>query len=276
MHISKNPRKSPRQHASTLAILSSLIQQRKRKSKGIESPAANSTSTKSTTLPPIPEEAPVPPKAPSADYEDILVSMNQEWDSEKLCDDLELPSEEPVNFSNRLGILDVLRIYDNLRRNDDYKSNRRFISGSPVNKCGRRKKINKTGWPNRKKGLNKKDTSMKEETSSVGTANDSEEESNKTDCKNVNKDKKVVNKNCVLNRVPIQNNTKTPKSVGRTKVNNVNLQPFVKVKKLDSKVINKEDNVSLPSKRTYKRRMPASPKSPRMLRKPRGKWYKER
>lgn len=31
---SKNPRKSPRQHASTLAILSSLIQQRKRRSGG--------------------------------------------------------------------------------------------------------------------------------------------------------------------------------------------------------------------------------------------------
>ncbi|XP_045474056.1 uncharacterized protein LOC123680285 isoform X2 [Harmonia axyridis] len=281
LHVGRNPRKSPRQHASTLAILSSLIQQRKKKTK-LNEPAAlsNPTVPKSTTLPTIPEEGTVPTKAPPVDYEDILVSMNQDWDSDKLSCDLEPCPEDTIEFSHRLGILDVLKIYDDLRKKDDYKSNRRFISGSPVNKSGRRKKINKTGWPNRKKGLTKKDVNLKEETSSVGSVNDSEEEQNATDCnKDVNKLDDVVNRNCDSGRA--ESNTKTPKVKNKVKISsvtkNINLQPFVKVKKLDSRnIVNRDDNVSLPAKRTYKRRMPASPKSPRMLRKPRGRWYKER
>ncbi|XP_044753298.1 uncharacterized protein LOC123312842 isoform X2 [Coccinella septempunctata] len=280
MHVGRNPRKSPRQHASTLAILSSLIQQRKKKLKGTEPPNANPVINKSTALPVIPEECPVPTKVSPSNYEDILVSMNQEWDSEKLCDDLDLSPDDTVEFSHKLGILDVLRIYDDLRKRDDYRSNRRFISGSPVNKSGRRKKINKTGWPNRKKGLNKKDTNVKEETSSVGSVNDSEEEPNTTVCESEKKLGNDVNTDCVSNRVQVENNVKTPRSANKVKVSigskNINLQPFVKVKKLDSKLTANKEDVHVPSKKTNKRRMPASPKSPRMLRKPRGRWYKER
>jgi hypothetical protein len=59
-------------------------------------------------------------------------------------------------------------------------------------------------------------------------------------------------------------------------------QPYVRVQKLDK---NNIDNKNEPAakrsnspKRTNRgqRRMPASPKSPRMLRRPRGRWYRER
>ncbi|KAK9890616.1 hypothetical protein WA026_011979 [Henosepilachna vigintioctopunctata] len=282
MPMSRNPRKSPRQHASTLAILSSLIQQRKRRSKSGEPSSSTSvTVQKCNILAPIPEDAPIKSHK-TDDYDEILHSINQEWDFEKLTEDMDVQPEGDVEFSNKLGILDVLQLYDRLRMKDDYRNNRKFINGCPGRKPGRRK-MNKTGWPNRKKCLIRKDHGMKEESSSHGSVNDSEEEPNTTDSiKNVNKvvSNEIVNENCDLNRVQVRESVKDVKSM-KVKLSsvkkNMTMQPIVKVRKLDPEsVVTKDASAVLTPKKTYKRRMPASPKSPRMLRKPRGKWYKER
>ncbi|KAL3268382.1 hypothetical protein HHI36_007498 [Cryptolaemus montrouzieri] len=281
LSLGKNPRKSPRQHASTLAILSSLIQQRKKKSKNGEPSSTSTTIHKVNTLPPIPEE--VPMRSLRIDYDEILRSIHQDWDAESLVEDIHFESEESVEFSRNQGILDLLKKYDEMKLRDDFKSTRRFINGTPGRKPGRRK-MNKTGWPNRKKGLVRKEQNLKEESSSIGSLNDSEEEPNTTDSiKDVNKldNKEIVNGNCDLNRVQVEN-IKNLKTIDKVQLNNVKksvalLQPFVKVRKLETEsVFRKDESVVLSTKRTNKRRMPASPKSPRMLRKPRGKWYKER
>jgi len=62
--------------------------------------------------------------------------------------------------------------------------------------------------------------------------------------------------------------------------NDIQFQPIVRVQKLDNSDLTKRGEkrvqVSPSPRRSRPRRMPASPKSPRMLRRPRGGWYRER
>lgn len=253
----KNPRKSPRQHASTLAILSSLIQQRKRRSK-------NKTAEES--LPTIPEEEPgekssepnakTPQKKPKPkiDYISLAQRIDDELDAaldeDKELDELDIEPEERVPFRREpVDIKEVLRLYDEGRAKEDERSCRRFFNGTPGRKPGRRKKKNKTGWPNKNKRLSKRpDKDKEDEDSAVDSGSvdlESEEESDE----------------------PKPDQAPPANAAGEE------LQPYVCVEKLSSDRLPARQS---PKRSRRQRRMPGSPKSPRMLRRPRGRWYRER
>lgn len=310
----KNPRKSPRQHASTLAILSSLIHQRKRRSRNKALDDSNQS------LSAIPEEDVAPqqspeiqrpqPKAktplrkfkPVIDYSSVARQIDEEldtaWEDINL-EELELEAEDDcIDISkSKVDIKDILRWCEE-RSKEDVGSCRRFFNGTPGRKPGRRKKKNKTGWPNKNKRLTKKGQDKEKEEDnddstidSMSVNMDSESEACEEDMTSAEAIKKVVLGNGMqkseravsdvrkdhngdvdkVEKVDISDKVLTNKVTNRT-----DFQPYVCVQKLDSdKLLGKQ--ISIP-KRTNRRqrRMPGSPKSPRMLRKPRGRWYRER
>ncbi|XP_018563312.1 uncharacterized protein LOC108905031 isoform X2 [Anoplophora glabripennis] len=310
----KNPRKSPRQHASTLAILSSLIHQRKRRSRN------KALNDSNQSLPAIPEEDVSPQQSPQnqrslqktktplrkfkpkIDYFSMARQIDEEldnaWEDDNL-EELELEVEEnPIDIGkNKVTVNDVLRLYEEEKSKEDGKSCKRFFNGTPGRKPGRRKKKNKTGWPNKNKRLSKKGQEKEKEEEnddstidSMSVNMDSEEEACEEDANSTDSVKKVVsgkgqqNGDQALNNVKDQNGdvdrvekTDISDKVLTNKVTNrSDFQPYVCVEKLDSdKLLGKQ--IGTP-KRTNRRqrRMPGSPKSPRMLRKPRGRWYRER
>lgn len=286
---SKNPRKSPRQHASTLAILSNLIHQRKKRK---ESKSSESCPAKVVTLPTIPEEvvAQPPPKTILCDYEEILRSFDQDsTDTERIKHyDIDT-DEDPIEFRNSLSFLDVIKMFEENQTKEDYNFKKQG-KGTPGRKPGRRKKKNRTGWPNRKRiGLNKKGPSSKDGDDSTNESEPTEDsgidEPSATDRLNsVNSNKlgRVENKIEIVN---LSDCDEKVKRLGRPpkrkyKRGNPNFKRIKLNNNSDKIVSRKKDsvnNVNLSPKRTAKkRRMPGSPKSPRMLRKPRGRWYKER
>lgn len=312
----KNPRKSPRQHASTLAILSSLLYQRKRRSKTKISEESN------LNLPTIPEEnsqsntplieqeiltpkveAPtiIKPKTktkspnkyhwrfkPKINYRAIAQNIEDELDS--VIDDFDKYNLEVVNDSvdfhnSRTNTTEILRLYEEGKARETDKSCRRFFNGTPGRKPGRKRKKNLTGWPNKNKRIPKREHSKEKEeildknstadTTSLHADSDVDEEQPKkteavkksdgSDCKKGGSDVEC----CDIDSLN-ENNKKVKK-----KIKNEVLQPYVYVQKLDNKLIG--HRMCTP-KRTVKRqkRIPGSPRSPRILRKPRGRWYKER
>lgn len=138
----KNPRKSPRQHASTLAILSSLIQQRKRKIfRG--------------TLPSILEETNKPQvkkkKTNKVDYlgmwnkvqEELTVNEEEaDWEFD-VCND----GDEGIEF-RRTFVIEEL--FDDVDNEGNQQNMKKVTNGvKPGRKPGKRKK-NMTGWPRNK------------------------------------------------------------------------------------------------------------------------------
>lgn len=315
----KNPRKSPRQHASTLAILSNLLYQRKRRSKNKIHEEQN------FILPTIPEEISQPNTSfceqdkqeqlfimkveeptlndiaktkskspdkyhwrfkPKLNYRAIAQNIEDELDC--VLDDVDKYSLEMendiVDFHNsRTNTAEILRLFEDAKAKETDKSCRRFFNGTPGRKPGRKRKKNLTGWPNKNKKAPKREQSREKEepldknsiADSTSLHDDSEIEEDlkhiessikpiESECKN-----SVSDSDCDIDRV--NKSSKTLKEKTKKEL----LQPYVYVQKLDNKLIN---NRFCTPKRTLKRqkRMPGSPRSPRMLRKPRGKWYKER
>lgn len=333
----KNPRKSPRQHASTLAILSSFLQQRKRRSRNKQSDDGQSLPTileeansqqetieedqqqdpqevphevsQDTTLE-VPQDAQqVAPvvqttkrgrksqnlfkikKVPKLDYIAIARQIDDELDTVLDGDieefDLDIDEDETVDFhQTKTSIMDVLKLYEDSKSKHCVKSYRRFLKGCPPGrKPGRKKKKNLTGWPNKSRRLNKRGPNKEKEDhdgSNVDTTsvhNDSDEEMSNEDGNNLTdsikqepKSDSCGEENCNVDRVDKDKNDK----ILTNKVTNseFQLQPYVFVPKIDSKLMDNKNNIRRP-KRTQ-RHMPASPRSPRVLRKPRGRWYKER
>lgn len=329
----KNPRKSPRQHASTLAILSSLLYQRKRrsKSKQQEEPPA--------ILPTIPEEftqvdvaAPgvaekeeppelekveevIKPKAkpvspqkkypwrfkPKLNYQAVAQNIENELDSalddiDKYCLDLESDS---IDFHNsRVNTHEILRIFEEGKAKETDKSCRRFFNGTPGRKPGRKRKKNLTGWPNKNKRAPKREHSKDKidaaDKNSVADSTSVHEDSDADDAKRSNSVKRTNDSDAKTSNCEAKTNdgdaktnvggdvdccdidrvSKNTKILRKSTKGDV-LQPYVYVQKLDNKLIGNQ--ISNP-KRTVKKRkcVPGSPKSPRKLRKPRGRWYKER
>ncbi|KAJ3643845.1 hypothetical protein Zmor_026530 [Zophobas morio] len=299
----KNPRKSPRQHASTLAILSSLIQQRKRKSRRHDLDFR-------TTLPTILEEPRArSSKKPRVDYISLMKNVEEEFAN--VCDDglldVEIDKDNGIDFKGSVAIEDILTVYEN--KDSVIKANKRLVSGKPGRKPGKRKK-NRTGWPlnrTRRRRDRKEDDESTVDSLSVNA--DSEENEGCEDANSTDSIKKkgvakisennnqndhsslgdvTIADNCDHNDDRVGKNDVSSDKVLTNKVNNsdgfsigLKYQPYVRVQKLDR---NRVDNKSEPAKRSNspkrtnrgQRRMPASPKSPRMLRRPRGRWYRER
>ncbi|KAI4460975.1 hypothetical protein MML48_5g00013444 [Holotrichia oblita] len=356
--LSKNPRKSPRQHASTLAILSSLIHQRKRRNDANRSRSSELNSSKQSlpSIPEVNEDKDVPSKE-ELDYDRIAQSMDNVFSSMKDLDQLEISPEENViiDMNRKMSAIDILEDYDKKQKDNAGNPIKRvYASGK---KPGRKKKKkNRTGWPNKKDRRTKKgnETLKEEEPDDNSTVdslsvnadsdfvedncddgneevnsevanrggnriNNSIDQSNNSVQLNVNNTGNVqtsrvtttennlkhdrvntvyVNDNCTdkvygkesNDRIVDLDRWENAEKVLSAKVTNneinsdIQFQPYVRVQKLDSggvsaKRSNRQRlrNSSSPH-RTVKRprRMPASPKSPRMLRKPRGRWYRER
>lgn len=352
----KNSRKSPRQHASTLAILSDLVQQRKRRSKNKSPPeeTAQNLPTIREEEPPPPSPQPPPPVEveepppkpptpvqhhhrlqtpkqpigpvkkttvrkvkPKIDYFAMAKQIEEEFDK-ALNDDIincELEiCDDAVDFNNsRTTVQDILGLYEENNSKETEKSCRRFFNGTPGRKPGiKKRKSNRTGWPNKSKKPTKKEPNKEkgenDTASTIGTAsiNNSEEEEDGEEEDEKEKDEKEEDEK---EEDETEEIVETPVKKGKTcekrgketepksdlsdqncdasknrvkvlsnkLVNSELPQPYVCVQKLDSKKLVKQ-YVAKP-KRTIKRQrriIPGSPKSPRMLRKPRGKWYRER
>lgn len=155
----------------------------------------------------------------------------------------------------------ALQVYDQLKATEHLKKNsKRLLNGSALRKPGRKKKTNKTGWPNR----NRRNAFRNRETNSTKDEDEIQQLDCDTSVKSDDLDKwKDTEKEIV------------------TKINNCELQPFVRVQKLDSEVIVRHKrscsvDTSPINTEKHAKRTQSSPKSPRALRKPRGRWYKER
>ncbi|XP_072387406.1 uncharacterized protein [Diabrotica undecimpunctata] len=340
----KNSRKSPRQHASTLAILSDLIQQRKRRSKHRQ--PVEDVNQALTTIeeeqeilsapvqeevapepPPPPVRSPSPPPVqenecppnpqnqtspvksrkmkPKIDYHSVVKQIDDELDTALDGDidiedyEIEMSDGNGVDFNNsRTTLDDIMGMYEENNSKETEKSCRRFFNGTPGRKPGyKKRKLNKTGWPSKTKKSSKKEPNKEksedENSSTVGSASvinseaeDCDEGANvqetvekqKPETMKRNSRRKEAPKNA-KSRASDQSCdvTKSRVKVLSNKLVNSELpQPYVCVQKLDSKKLSKTVIVT-PQRTTKKqRRMPGSPKSPRTLRKPRGRWYRER
>lgn len=290
------------------------------------------------------------------DYDRIAQSMDDVLSSIKDMDQLEISPDENVviDMNRKLSAIDILEDYDKKQKDNAGNPIKRvYASGK---KPGRKKKKkNRTGWPNKKDRRTKKgnETLKEEEPDDNSTVdsmsvnadsdfvedncddgneevnsevanrggnriNNSIDQSNNSVQLNVNNTGNVqtsrvttteklkqdrvntvyVNDNCTdkvcgkesNDRIVDLDRWENAEKVLSAKVTNneinsdIQFQPYVRVQKLDSggvsaKRSNRQRlrNSSSPH-RTVKRprRMPASPKSPRMLRKPRGRWYRER
>nr|CAH7725206.1 unnamed protein product [Callosobruchus chinensis] len=332
-NVGKNPRKSPRQHASTLAILSSFLQQRKRRSRNIE------IEVPSAPLPTITEEAPKeaapvassqegsvqspqndaqrtpatnknPPRTPrrkpkpKIDYFAIAQSIDDELDTalkdENLAmleADLErlgrIQEEEKEEFAVdfhacRINVSEIMRLYEEEKKKETVRSCRRFFNNNqplipPGRKPGKKRRMNLTGWPNKSKRSNKrgKDKDDNSTADSASVKDSSEDEPTTTAAQPTVKAKttKVNHRsNKVTNGTPQTTISKNKLTNGGT-ANIPQLQPYVYVHKLDGSKVQSSTKVPGATCRRTKRsrrHIPGSPKSPRALRKPRGRWYKER
>ncbi|CAG9865088.1 unnamed protein product [Phyllotreta striolata] len=334
----KNPRKSPRQHASTLAILSGLINQRKGRSKGkaTEDTNQNLSTIEEEVLVQIPKEVPeepppppptppppppplqssrlqaAPPKTksppkktkPKVNYCSIIQEIDEHLEAglDELDDyDIDITDENAVDISNCVTTLaDILGLHKEHNLKETERSCKRFFNGTPGRKPGyRKKKLNKTGWPNKsRRPAAKKDASKEkgeaesnaDSASARGDTDDDDEDDRELSQRvnNVNKKKQVRRKVTVRRKKPAgkkdapaarANCNPSPKHAANksdknklNKLNNSDLKFYVCVKKLN----NKKPAATKARSNQRARRLPGSPKSPRTLRKPRGRWYRER
>lgn len=346
---SKNPRKSPRQHASTLAILSSLIHQRKKRDRLRDS----DENTSKNLLPSIPEC----PVSSGTDYNKIMKNLNQMLASSHNIDEIEFPI--PLDESRCINVgynSDAIQILEDYEAQKEKKSTKgSSLPKKPLNtpgrKPGRKKKKNRTGWPNKNRRIvlkkeikdevidgstidsltteeaeegredqikteynNEEANSIKKselegrlvnnidqnsfssELSSVGNK-EQKNISDREDRVNSNQERSLAMENCNFNKnagklercVDLEKWEHAEKILAAKLTNSdslnssdIQLQPYVRVQKLSNEVtVNRgirRQRSSSPRQTNVKRprRMPASPKSPRTLRKPRGRWYRER
>lgn len=205
-----------------------------------------------------------------------------------------IPVHQGIDIRCIPDAIETLQSYEDLKNKETKKttSTRRLLNGSTFRKPGRKKKkTNKTGWPNRNRrnALRNKDTcSTKDEEEEAQPADMEEDEEVEEEEKEKEKDKgREKPKEKVNCTTPVKNiielNSKwdeTEKEIV-AKINNCELLPIVRVQKLDSEVMVRHKrsfsvDVSPPNTERRAKRTQSSPKSPRALRKPRGRWYKER
>ncbi|KAJ8954738.1 hypothetical protein NQ318_011433, partial [Aromia moschata] len=290
----KNPRKSPRQHASTLAILSSFIHQRKRRSKN---------RMLDESLPAIPEEEnaqqspqevtqekrqlqPIrrKPKSPQRRFKPKIdyISMARQIDDhldmalDDNLEDLDIGGENTVDFCRR-GREELQEVL--------------LRDARP--QAGQEAEKNKTGWPNKNRRLVRKGQDKEKEDENDNDNDDStidsvsvnldsdDDESNSTDSiKKVNSGGEIKQSEEVPGDANRDSADKSPndKVLTNKVTNGADLQPYVCVQKLDSdKLLGRHCRGGALRKAGRRLRRPAgSPKSPRTLRRPRGRWYRER
>ncbi|XP_044732466.1 uncharacterized protein LOC123295258 isoform X2 [Chrysoperla carnea] len=171
----KNPRKSPRQHASTLAILSGLLQQRSRRntreSEGESLPPINEQNESSVSVcpSPIPQDTQETCKfsldldnleANDEDFAEID-NLHIEYDSPE---DSKTESEDHnfVHILNTYRDSKVLEIgtkekwsKDCLKKSGLFQGNYSLFTPKEFRRKCRRKK-NRTGWPNKRRVLSRR------------------------------------------------------------------------------------------------------------------------
>lgn len=175
-----------------------------------------------------------------------------------------MPEHEGVDIHFIPDAIEALQTYDEMKYQEPTKPTKRLlVNGSTSRKPGRKKKTNKTGWPNR----NRRNALRNRETCS--TKEEDEEEEQEDDGKECS--------------TPVKSTVDWEDASRKmvAKINNCEFQPIVRVQKLDSEVIVRHKrscsvDVSPPNTGKRAKRTQSSPKSPRALRKPRGRWYKER
>ncbi|KAF5291176.1 hypothetical protein FQA39_LY14418 [Lamprigera yunnana] len=141
----KNPRKSPRKHASTLAILSSLIHQRKRREHCKKHKVAERRTkyNLSVIVEEVQQEVEPDYDELTKDVDDMLLNAYKDIKLEE--DQL----DEGVNVHCRSSAVECLEDYIN---GDDIVCNngvRKDKLNNIIRKPNRKKKKNRTGWPNK-------------------------------------------------------------------------------------------------------------------------------
>lgn len=189
-NVGKNPRKSPRQHASTLAILSSLIHQRKRKSRSISaSPNKSNLSTIVEDEDSNSQNVLLEEKLKTIDLEGLPEDQKEIYSvTLDKSDELEIMVHPEISFHSELDAIELLKEHD-LKHKEEMKKSlktnlKKMIFATGPNSPGRRKlnrkkKKNKTGWPKTNRKNNKRDVEEKDEcsiTDSLSLNADSEDE----------------------------------------------------------------------------------------------------
>ncbi|XP_077299342.1 DBF4-CDC7 kinase regulatory subunit chiffon isoform X2 [Arctopsyche grandis] len=219
--LSKNPRKSPREHASTLAILGSLIHKKKSK-------LSSSDDTKS--LPSITEEevsndVPFLLKMPEVHVSEETKKLEEFFsdlyddveDYDSLIDNLDLSLN--IEKPGKPNVIDLLQNYDQCESIEQtVKEIQDNMQQRGINQRKRKgykfKKKNKTGWP-AKKRIQAKKVSAVEDADSAGDASVLGENGVETETDNpmvleeetcVSTDKlNQITNNCVNDNVKNQN-----------------------------------------------------------------------
>lgn len=283
----RNPRKSPRQHASTLAILS-LIHQRKRRLRtgatGNSSPALQTIPEEPTPAPPVAHRK-SPPQKPRKKKIDLVanaIRMEEEFDA-LLDEDVDLnlePTTDPDYASfkdSRLNVDDIMTLFEQSKIRENEKIVKKMYNGPTGRKPSKRKK-NKTGWPKvkKRKVLKGENESVAGDLNNADTDDEDGEEHD--DCDSITEGDGNHN-----HKTGDVDDFDSDRVVDNSELrDNSTMQPFVFVKKLASSGTSVNKKQAVPLKRTVRpmrrkqRRVMTSPKSPRILRKPRGRWYRER
>lgn len=177
-----------------------------------------------------------------------------------------MPQEgDYVDISCVPDVIEALESYEEIKETSSAQSKKtkRLLNGASARKPGRKKKTNKTGWPNKnRRSLFRKETCStkdEDEVQSVG----SEGKPDGAEAVSVDLDR-----------------WENAEKELAAKINNSEY-PVVRVQKLDSEVMVRHkrscsDEVPPQSTERRAKRTQSSPKSPRALRKPRGRWYRER
>jgi len=282
----RNSRKSPRQHASTLAILSSLVnQRRKRSSNGFEGyvttlPTIQEEPTASTSSarkkPPTPQRQ----RKPKVDYIALAAKIDEELNTALDFDvDLEPTTDPDVSFFDQRWSLNDLMSLNELKTKEAHC--KKIFIGAPHKKPIKRKK-NLTGWPNKikKKKVVKEEGSPNEEKVSEEDGEVNTDQNSITVVATALGEIDDRENKCdqdIENRV----SGNESEEVVRDSI----LQPYVYVKKLENcvNISVKKVVAKAPHRRTVvrqrQRRILAShtKKPPRMMRRPGGgRWIRER
>lgn len=298
---SKNPRKSPRQHASTLAILSSLIQHRKKRKS--ESP--------NNTLDSIPEASESQDESTKEEKPEDEINKVVESIDDMLTNAFGEMEQVEMSFREDMDMLDFSCKSDAIEILEDYENYKHVErktgligqvrrSYSPGKKPGRKKKKNRTGWPKnniRKTNLNtviNKTLDLERDEGSADVSSQDNDCNDLTVCVNVS-----VNSNSIsdgandrvdqlemdmsgVSSVDLDKWENAEKVLSAKITNDANKEPMAEDATVETKDGKRRLRSSSSPPRAHNkgakraRRMPASPKSPRVLRKPRGRWYRER
>ncbi|XP_066157134.1 uncharacterized protein [Euwallacea fornicatus] len=274
----RNARKSPRQHASTLAILSSLVQQRRKRSgNAVESNVNSLPTIQEEPLPSVSKKKkPVTPqkqRKPKVDYFAIAAEIDEELNTALDFDvDLEPTTDPDISFlDSRVSLSDLIEVHDSKTKeeNNCQKSLNLTACKKPI-----KRKKNLTGWPNKIK----KKKVVKEERANGDNASEAEGESGSINGRK-NGQTEIDDRENKCDQ-DIENRVGNDTSEIRDSL----LQPFVYVKKLDNceKLGVRKLIIKSPTKRTirkvHRRILSSRPKkSPRMLRRATGgRWIRER